>query len=210
MTDKKRTCFIADDHPAILEAVTTAVAAHGYEIVGSARDGEEALEKVRKLKPLLVIMDVRMPRRSGVDIARVISRELPKTNIVFYTAFGDRALLNEALDAGGKGFLLKEAPLSDLVRALDIVLETKVYIDPILAGTLAAGGPDEKVMKQLTKREREVLRLLAEGLTNEAIGKELFISPETVRTHVRKMMVKLGAPNRVNLVVIGMRNQIIS
>lgn len=211
MTETKATCFIADDHPAILEAVTAAVSAHGYQMVGTARDGEEALEKIRELKPTIIVMDVKMPRLSGVEIARTISRELPKSNIVFYTAYGDRALLSEALDAGGKGFLLKEGPLSDLVRALDSVLDAKLYVDPILAGVLASGNPEEEVkVKQLTKREREVLRLLADGLTNEQIGKELFISPETVRTHVRKAMTKLGAENRVKAVALALRSEIIN
>jgi DNA-binding NarL/FixJ family response regulator len=206
---EKPTCFIADDHPAILEAVMTAVAKAGYEVIGSARDGEEALEKIRNTKPNLVILDVKMPRLSGIELARILSREMPAVNLVFYTAYGDRALLSESLDAGAKGFLLKEAPLTDLIRALDTVCDDKIYVDSILAGVLAASESDLPV-RQLTKREREVLRLLADGMTNEQIGKALFISPETVRTHVRKAMVKLGAENRVKAVALALRSEIIS
>jgi DNA-binding NarL/FixJ family response regulator len=129
--------------------------------------------------------------------------------VVFSPAPGDRALLSEALDAGVRGFVLKEAPLADLVRALERVVAGEAYVDPVLAGALVSGRLAERV-PSLTQREREVLRLLADGHANEEIGKRLHISPETVRTHVRKAMAKLEADTRTQAVAIALRQSIIS
>jgi DNA-binding NarL/FixJ family response regulator len=134
---------------------------------------------------------------------------VPETAILLYTGYGDRALLTEALDAGVQGFVLKEAPMDDLLRAVRSVAEGTTYVDPVLAGTLAAAsvGGD---MPQLTQRERDVLRLLADGLSNEEIGKRLFISAETVRTHVRKAMDKLDADTRTQAVARALRDRLIA
>jgi DNA-binding NarL/FixJ family response regulator len=129
--------------------------------------------------------------------------------VILYTAYGDRALLTEALDAGARGFVLKEAPLAELVRAVELVAEGRTYVDPVLAGVVTGGAATEKVLN-LTQRERDVLRLLADGNSNEAIGKTLFISPETVRTHVRKAMTKLDADTRTQAVATALRMSLIA
>ena len=133
-----------------------------------------------------------MPRLGGIEVARRAATVSPETAVILYTAYGDRALLTEALDAGARGFVLKEAPLSDIVRAVQLVAGGGTYVDPVLAGFLASAHATDKI-PSLTHRERDVLRLLADGMSNEEIGKALFISPETVRTHVRKAMDKLDA-----------------
>jgi len=141
-------------------------------------------------------------------VAREAAVVAPDTAIVVYTAYGDLAILSEALDAGVRGFVLKEAPLADLVRALERVVRGEAYIDPVLAGALVNGRADQ--VASLTQREREVLRMLADGHSNEEIGKRLHISPETVRTHVRKAMAKLDADTRTQAVAIALRQSIIS
>ena len=141
-------------------------------------------------------------------MAREAAVVAPDTAIVVYTAYGDLAILSEALDAGVRGFVLKEAPLADLVRALERVVRGEAYIDPVLAGALVNGRADQ--VASLTQREREVLRMLADGHSNEEIGKRLHISPETVRTHVRKAMAKLDADTRTQAVAIALRQSIIS
>ncbi len=133
----------------------------------------------------------------------------PETSIIFYTAYGDRALLSEALDVGARGFVLKEAPLTDLVRAVETVVGGEAYVDPVLAGFLVSGELTAR-LPALTQREREVLRLLADGHANEEIGKQLHISAETVRTHVRKVMAKLDADTRTQAVATALRQHIIS
>jgi DNA-binding NarL/FixJ family response regulator len=149
-----------------------------------------------------------MPRVGGVELARRAASAAPETGLVFYTAYGDRALVTEALDLGVRGFVMKEAPLSDLVRAVEIVARGGTYVDPVLAGVLASATLSKN--PALTPREREVLRLLADGLSNEQIGKRLFISPETVRTHVRKAMDKLEADTRTQAVAIALRQSLIT
>lgn len=206
---EKISVLVADDHPAMIEAVCDVLKEHGIEIAGRARDGEEALTKLETRRPTVALVDLRMPRLSGIEVARRAQRSAPQTAIIVYTAYGERALLTEALDAGVKGFLLKEAPLSDLVRAVEMVSRGQTYVDPGLAGVLASSDAAAKVTR-LTQRERDVLRLLADGLTNEEIGKRLFISPETVRTHVRKAMRKLDADTRTQAVATALRQSLIA
>ena len=203
------TCLVADDHPAMIEAVCDVLEEHGIEVAGRARDGEEALAKLEARKPTVALVDLRMPRLSGIEVARRAQRSTPQTAVIVYTAYGERALLAEALDAGVRGFLLKEAPLSDLVRAIEMVAGGQTYVDPGLASVLATSDAAVKVTK-LTQRERDILRLLADGLKNEEIGKRLFISPETVRTHVRKAMNKLDADTRTQAVATALRKSLIA
>ena len=203
------TCVVADDHPAVLDAVAEFLTQGGVEVVGRARDGEEALERIEHAKPRVALVDVRMPKLGGIELARRAKRSAPATAVLLYTGYGDRALLTEALDAGVAGFVLKEAPMDDLLRALKSVAEGGTYVDPVLAGTLAASSVGSK-LPQLTQRERDVLRLLADGLSNEEIGKRLFISAETVRTHVRKAMEKLDADTRTQAVARALRDHLIA
>ena len=203
------TCVVADDHPAMLTAVAEILGRSGFEVVGRARDGAEALGLIESEKPALAIVDIRMPQLSGIEVAIRVATTAPGTAIVFYTAFGDRALLSEALDVGARGFVLKEAPLADLVRAAERVAAGEAYVDPVLAGVLVSSHFTDRA-PSLTQREREVLRLLADGLANEEIGKNLHISSETVRTHVRKAMAKLDADTRTQAVATALRQSIIS
>jgi DNA-binding NarL/FixJ family response regulator len=200
---------VADDHPAVLEAVAEFLIQGGIEVTARARDGQEALEKIEQRKPQVALVDVRMPKLGGIELTRRSQRSTPETSILLYTGYGDRALLTEALDAGVRGFVLKEAPMDDLLRAVQSVASGGTYVDPVLAGTLAASSIGNK-LPELTHRERDVLRLLADGLANEEIGKRLFISAETVRTHVRKAMDKLDADTRTQAVARALRDHLIA
>jgi DNA-binding NarL/FixJ family response regulator len=203
------TCVVADDHPAVLEAVAEFLVQGGIEVIARARDGEEALEKIEQRKPQVALVDVRMPKLGGIELTRRVQRSTPETSILLYTGYGDRALLTEALDAGVRGFVLKEAPMDDLLRAVQSVASGGTYVDPVLAGTLAASSIGNK-LPELTQRERDVLRLLADGLATEEIGKRLYISAETVRTHVRKAMDKLDADTRTQAVARALRDRLIA
>jgi DNA-binding NarL/FixJ family response regulator len=202
-------CLVADDHPAMLRAVTDILQRSGVQVIAEAADGDEALAKIEQRKPDVALVDIRMPRMSGVEVARRAGRSTPETAVILYSGYGDKALLVEALDAGVRGFVLKEAPLVDLHRALEIVAAGGTYVDPVLAGSLATAEVAQK-LPALTQRERDVLRLLANGQSNEEIGKSLFISPETVRTHVRKAMDKLEADTRTEAVAKALRQQLIA
>jgi DNA-binding NarL/FixJ family response regulator len=203
------TCIVADDHPAVLEAVAEFLTHGEIRVLGRAGDGEEALRLIAERRPDVALVDVRMPGLGGIEVARRARRVAPATGVVLYTGYGDRALLTEALDAGVLGFVLKEAPLDDVLRALRSVAAGTIYVDPVLAGTLAAVSVGS-ALPPLTQRERDVLRLLADGLSNEEIGKRLFISAETVRTHVRKAMAKLDADTRTQAVARALREHLIA
>jgi DNA-binding NarL/FixJ family response regulator len=202
-------CLVADDHPAVLEAVCLYLEHNGVTVVARAETGNEALAKIESRRPPVALLDVRMPELGGIEIARQVARTSPDTAVILYTGYGDRALLTEALDAGARGFVLKEAPLDDLLRAVRVVAGGGTYVDPVLAGVLATSAFTDTA-PALTQREREVLRLLADGLSNEEIGKQLFISPETVRTHVRKAMEKLDADTRTQAVARALRGRLIA
>jgi len=202
-------CLLADDHPAVLKAVSEYLEHEGFDVVATARRGDEALEKIETLKPAVAVVDLGMPGLSGIELARAASQTTPSTAVVIYTGSGDRAQLVEAVDVGARGFVLKEAPLVDLVRAIETVAGGGTYVDPVLAGDLA-NGVATKQLAALTQRERDVLRLLANGKKYEEIGKELLISPDTVRTHVQKAMKRLDASTRTQAVADALRQALIT
>lgn len=200
------TCVVADDHPAVLRALCDYLTEEEIEVVARASQGEEALAKILACAPDVALVDLRMPGLGGIEIARRLARASAGTAVVLYTGFGDGALLSEALDAGARGLVLKDAPLGDLLRALTMVAQGHTYVDPALAGVLVDGAEEPK----LTHREREVLRLLADGLSHEQIARQLFLSAETIRTHVQKAMRKLGAETRTEAVAIALRRGLIA
>jgi DNA-binding NarL/FixJ family response regulator len=202
------TVVIADDHPPIIDCLSRHLASVGFSVVGSAQNGEAALALIEQMHPLVCVADVKMPRLDGLELARRATVSAPDTAVLLYSGVSDKGLVSDALDAGAHGFALKDAPLEDLSRAIDTVAAGGLYVDPVLAAALATRRTDER--KALSEREREVLRLLADGLANEEIGKTLHISPETVRTHVRKAMAKLEADTRTQAVAIALRQSIIS
>ncbi len=208
MNSETITCVVVDDHPALVEAIVSVLEEHGIDVVGKAQDADVGLDLIRRHRPTIAIVDVRMPGKNGIDLAREVSRTTPETSVGLYTGYGDRALLVEALDAGARGFILKEAPLDDLVRAVHVLAAGDTYVDPVLAGVLVGAEATDK-LPRLTQRERDVLRLLAEGLSNEEAGQRLFISAETVRTHVRGAMAKLDADTRTQAVATAIRKSLI-
>jgi DNA-binding NarL/FixJ family response regulator len=202
-------CLVADDHPAVLNAVSDYLTAEGVEVVARAANGAEALAKIESIGPQVAVVDLRMPQLSGTDVARFAAKSMPDVGVILYTGQADQSLLVEAVDAGARGFVLKEAPLSDLVRAVQTVATGGTYVDAVLAGTLASGRATGQLV-ELTSRERDVLRLLADGHSYEEIGKELFIASETVRTHVQKAMRRLDASNRTQAVAAALRQSLIA
>ncbi|HEX2111044.1 MAG TPA: response regulator transcription factor [Gaiellaceae bacterium] len=206
---RQPTCLVADDHPAMVEALVGLLTDRGIHVVARVGDGEAALAKLARLRPSIAVLDVRLPGLSGIEVTRRAVLASPPTAVVLYTAYGDSAVLMDALDAGARGLVLKDSPLPDLVRAVETVLAGGTYVDPVLAGGFARRHSDSD-LPDLTRRERDVLRLLADGLSNEEIGRRLFLSPETVRTHVRKAMRKLDANTRTQAVAEALRRSLIN
>lgn len=199
------TCIVADDHPPVLDSLARHLSAGGIDVVALARDGDEAWQAIEDARPTVAVIDARMPGPTGLELARRIRAEAPETAIIIYTAAGDAALVTEALEIGVLGLVQKDAPLAELVRAVRLVAAGGRYVDASLARHVLAR--DEG--RPLTERERDVLRLLGEGLSNDEVGRRLDISPETVRVHLRKAMVKLGAATRTHAVAIALRRSLI-
>jgi DNA-binding NarL/FixJ family response regulator len=200
------TCVVADDHPVVGDAIRAVLAANGIEVLAVATDGEGALEVIAQERPLIALVDMGLPGLDGAEVARRVPRISADTSVIVFTGRSDFAVLIEALDAGARGFVLKEAPLPDLVRAIEMVAQGGVYVDPALASLLIEPEHSDK----LTPREREILRLVADGLGNEQIGTRLFISPQTVRTHVGKAMEKLEVHSRTEAVAVALRQKLIA
>src|SRR5438094_770347 len=202
------TCIVADDHPAIVDAVCRFLEGEDeVELLGTAPDGDRALRLIEERSPDVAVVDIRMPGFGGIEIARRLVADGRDTAVILYTGHAERGLLLEALDAGARGFLLKEAPLNDLARAIRLVSGGATYVDPALAGLVAGSDAVDRLPK-LTKREREVLRLIADGSRNEQVAVTLRISPLTVRTHVRKAMEKLEADTRTHAVARALRESL--
>ncbi len=200
-------CVVVDDHPALVQAISDFLSGNDVDVVGTAADGERAVTLVDQLRPDVALVDFRMPRLAGIELLTRLRTISPETRLIVYTADADEALVRGALGAGASGILLKEAPLVDLSRALSTVADGGTYLDPALA-QYAVGVESGKPV--LTDRERSVLELLTEGLSNDQIGARLQISGETVRTHVRKACVRLGAATRTEAVAKALRLGLIS
>jgi DNA-binding NarL/FixJ family response regulator len=201
-------CVIADDHPPVREFLSRFLGSSGITVTAATRDGEEALRKIQATRPTVAVLDARMPRLSGLDVVRTLTAAASPTRVILYTAYGDEALLSDALDAGVGGVIDKEAPLDELLRAIRIVAEGGTYLDPTAAAGLVAQRRRNRT-RELTPRERQILRLLADGNSNESIGSLLSISSQTVRTHLQKAMEKLGATTRVQAVATALRESLI-
>jgi DNA-binding NarL/FixJ family response regulator len=201
---------IADDHPAIIDAIDRYFSdEEDVELIGRASDGAHALQQIETLRPDVAVLDIRMPKLGGIEIVRQLHGKEGSPAMILYTGYPERSLLLDALDAGASAFLLKESPLSDLVRAIRIVIDGGTYVDPVLAGVLAGPRAADN-LPSLTKREREVLRMLADGMRNEQVGRILLISPLTVRTHVKHAMEKLEADTRTQAVARAIRQSLIT
>jgi DNA-binding NarL/FixJ family response regulator len=198
-------CLVADDHPALVSAVADFLADQGFEIIGPAADGAQALAAAENAQPELALVDYRMPRSGGRELIRRLKEISPATQVAVYTAEANEQVVADVLAAGADAIVLKEAPLLDLVRALRSILDGHPYVDPALAGAALGVGRGPR----LTAREADVLRLLAEGLTHEEIGERLAIASETVRTHARKAADRLGAKTRTQAVATAIRLELI-
>jgi DNA-binding NarL/FixJ family response regulator len=201
--------LLVDDQELVRAGFRLIVAsAPGLEVVGEASDGAEALSAARALRPDVVLMDVRMPGVDGIEATRLVTRELPETRVLVLTTFDLDEHVYDALRAGAAGFLLKDVPMEDLVAAIRAVHAGASLLSPSVTRRLveeyASRRSAEAVEEPdlpLTPREREVLLMLARGLSNSEIAAELVVSEATVKTHVTSVLAKLGLRSRVQAVV---------
>jgi len=207
-TVKGITCVVADDHPAVLDSVSRFLEASGIEVVARVARGDEALEAIKAYRPEIVLLDVAMEPTNGVEIAKRAARISPESGVILYTGHRDRELLEQALEAGARGFVLKEAPLSELTRAMKAVVGGGTFVDPELSAALVTPRAVGR-LSPLTPRERQVLVLVADGMTNDRAAEALGISAETVQSHVRNAMSKLEAETRTQAVATALRQALI-
>jgi DNA-binding NarL/FixJ family response regulator len=188
--------LIADDHPVVRDGLSGIFGgAEDFEVVGLASDGEEAVELARRLKPDVVLMDLRMPRMDGVTAIRQLA---PAQRILVLTTFDADTDVLPAIEAGATGYLLKDAPRSELYRAVRAAARGEAVLSPPVATrVLRAARSDEP---SLSAREVEILELVARGTTNREAAERLFISEATVKTHLIHIYAKLGVPDRASAV----------
>jgi DNA-binding NarL/FixJ family response regulator len=200
------TCLIVDDHEVVREGLRLSLSrSENIRVVGEAADGQAAVTLAKRRKPNVVVLDVRMPGMDGLAAAREITTEIPETAVLMFTAFAERSLLTRGLESGAKGYILKEAPHQTIVRAIQKVAEGDGYVDPALMPAFLTKEREN----MLTAREREILQLLADGMSNADVAAKLFISQETVKSHVRHILSKLEADTRTHAVAIALRTAII-
>lgn len=201
------TCVLADDHPLLIQAMRVLLKRHGVQVVGEAQRGEEAVDLIRRLSPAVALVDVKLPDLSGIGVARRVSSENLDTAVLIYTGYGNAHLLSEALAAGAMGFVQKDAPVEEVLRAFQMVCEGRPYIEPSLAPAIVHR---RGARPSLSAPEIRVLQLLAAGQTTEAIRAELATSVDAVQYLVQSLMRKLGAATRSEAVATALRAELIS
>ena len=216
--DKKVRVVIADDHTIIREGLRSLMSsANDFEVVGEAEDGRGAAESVETLKPDLVLTDLSMPKMDGIDLIKAVKKRSPQTKVVALTVHRGEEYLLATLKAGADAYILKDASYGELMMAIRSVLKGKQYISPEVSGNLIegyrTGGKDQKeplLRGLLTPREREVLKLIAEGHTNKEIADTLYISVHTVETHRLHIMGKLDVSGTAALIAVAIKKGLIS
>ncbi|HEX9855877.1 MAG TPA: response regulator transcription factor [Acidimicrobiia bacterium] len=209
--------MIADDHALFRQALKTVLDDEpDLELVGEANDGEEAVRMAEEHVPDVVLMDVRMPKMAGIEAARRLKDSLPTTKVVMLTVSDDEEDLFDAIKAGASGYLLKEINPDEVARAIRQIQAGQSLLSPSMASklltefaTMTKRAEERPYHPRLTEREMEVLRLVAEGKTNREIGKDLHISENTVKNHIRNILEKLHLNSRMEAVIYAVREKLL-
>ena len=215
--EKKHQLFIVEDHQLFREGLKAMLSKReDIEIVGEAEDGLEAVRRIRKATPELVLLDLSMPKMGGISVMKEVKRELPETRILALTIHESDQYVLEAFESGADGYCIKDASRKELMLAIDSLLEGKTYISPGISDQVMEGYlSGRKTLKEnsrwdtVTQREREVLKLLAEGYTNKDIGEFLHISVKTVEKHRANLINKLDLHNIAQLTAFAIENGLV-
>ena len=200
-------CLLADYHEVVLDGLRAAlVRAENLRVVGEAPDGESAVELAGRRRPDVVVMDLRMGGIDGLEATRRIREANAGCRVIIFTGHAELDLIQRGREAGASGYLLKDAPASTLIRAIERVHDGGEYVDPQLAAHVIAADRQSV----LSPREREILQLLADGHSNATAARELWISEETVKSHVKHVLAKLAADTRTQAVAIAFRESLIT
>lgn len=204
--------LIVDDEKLIRQGLRTLLELESdFEVVGEAANGREAIKKFEELRPDIVLMDVRMPEMNGVEATRAICTTYEEAKIIILTTFNEEEFLFEGIRAGATGYLLKDVSSDELSQAIRVVKSGGAMIQPEVATSLLKEfsslerRPRERAEIALTEREKEIVRLIAKGMTNAEIAKKLFLSEGTVKNYITAILQKTGAKNRAKLIEISRR-----
>jgi DNA-binding NarL/FixJ family response regulator len=214
MAEARPSVFIVDDHSFFRAGLRSVLTEHGYQVVGEAAGGEAALPLIERRRPDVVVMDLSMPGISGMDTTRELTRRLPEVVVLVVTVSAAEADVLDALEAGAAGYLLKDSGPEEIVRAVEAAVDGDTPLSPRVAGLIVhrargRAGELEASSADLSERELEVLRLLAEGLDNNEIALRLYLSPTTAKRHVSAIFSKLGVSNRVQAAIWAARAGIV-
>ena len=202
------TVFLLDDHEVVRRGLSDMLeASDGFRVVGEAGTAAEALARIPAAQPNVAILDARLPDGSGIDVCRDIRSSLPQVRCLILTSYDDEDAVFAAVMAGAAGYLLKEIRGASLIDAIRQVADGKTLLDPTVTERLITrlrdGEPKDERMASLTEREREILSLIADGLTNRQIGERLFLAEKTVKNYVSGLLAKLGMARRTQAAVYG-------
>jgi DNA-binding NarL/FixJ family response regulator len=204
--------LIVDDHPVTRDGLRSALSTSDeVEIVGEAKSGEEAVERVKELTPDVVFMDVRMPGMSGIQATKDIHSAKPDTKVILFTVEESRAAIADAIRAGVSGYLLKDVGAGELIQAAKLALEGKAVIHPTLTRAFIEEVQyvEHRPDTPLSRRESQILQKVAYGATTKEVAHDLGISPHTVKTHLERIFEKLGANDRAQAVAIALRKKLV-
>jgi DNA-binding NarL/FixJ family response regulator len=200
---------LIEDHQALREGLELLLDREGLDVVGTAGTAAEGRVLVEELAPDVALVDIRLGEDSGITLTGELIDGDPERRIVLYTGSADVDLLISGLDSGARGYALKDGTPAELTAALHLVAEGGTYVDPRLHSSLLSRKATQS-QRMLSKREREIMDLLAQGMTGEQVAEHLFLSPETIKTHIRNAMNKLEATTRVHAIAIALRDGFIS
>jgi DNA-binding NarL/FixJ family response regulator len=207
--------MLADDHRMLREGLRRSMTDQGFEVVGEARDGDEAIRLAEELHPEVILMDVTMPEVDGVEATRLIKQELPDIRVVMLTMHADQEVLAEAMRVGASGYLVKDCSTEEIANAIRDVAGGKTALSPQLAASMLeevrkleqpAANEEDRIV---TKREEEVLQLIANGFSTTEVAEKLFISQKTVKNHLASIYQKLDARDRTQAVLQAVRMGIV-
>jgi DNA-binding NarL/FixJ family response regulator len=208
--------LICDDQAVVCDGLELILSSDPeIEVVGVAYDGAEAVEAVPKTRPDLVLMDLKMPGMNGIQATRLIRQQHPQVQVLVLTTFADDEWVFDAIRSGANGYLLKGTPRLELLRAVKGTAAGQTHVDPAVAGKLfthisqSAAPQDTTVSENLSERELEILKLLAQGLTNAEIADRLFLTRGTVRNYVSSILTKLGVEDRTQAALIAARHGLV-
>lgn len=203
--------FIIDDHPMVVAGLNSLLGGlENIEVVGAVSNAFEAVPFLKKNKVEVVLLDINLPDISGIDLCKKIHKEFPQIKILGISTFSERSYISRMIENGASGYLIKSASAEEIAEAIDTVLKDKMYLGVSMehiARPLSIIPSDN--LPALTKREKEILQLISEGMTNNQIAEKLFISPLTVDSHRKNLLTKLNVNNTASLIKLAVQNGLI-